>query len=86
MCVCVYIYIPHLLFIHSSVDEHSVHFSILPIANSAAIKLGCLHSFQIMFFSGHMPEPGLLVHMIVLFLVFLRNLYTVLHSGCGTDI
>ena len=35
-----------------------------------------------MVFSGYMPVVGLLGHMVILFLVFARNLRTVLHSSC----
>ena len=38
--------------------------------------------FQPWFPQGICLGLGLLGHMVVLFLVFLRNLHTVLHSGC----
>ena len=38
--------------------------------------------FELWFSQGIYPVVGLLGHMVVLFLVFLRNLRTVLHSGC----
>ena len=38
--------------------------------------------FEIWFSLGICPVVGLLDHMVILFLVFLRNLHTVLHSGC----
>ena len=44
--------------------------------------LGCTCLFQIWFPWCVCPEVGLLGHMEVLFLVFLRNLHTVFHSGC----
>ena len=40
MCVCVYIYIYHVFFIHSSVDRHLVCFPLLTILNSAAVNAG----------------------------------------------
>ena len=40
----------------------------------------CLFQFQ--FPQGICLGVGLLDHMVVLLLVFLRNLYTVFHSGC----
>ena len=52
------IYIPHLLFIRSSADEHLGCFCVLPIVNSAAIKLGCLHFSKLCIFSGHIPRSG----------------------------
>ena len=46
--------------------------------------LGCMCLFKLVFsFSSSIcPEVGLLDHMVVLFLVFLRKLYTVFHNGC----
>ena len=38
--------------------------------------------FELWFSQGICPVVGLLCHMVVLFLVFLRNSHTVLHSGC----
>ena len=35
-----------------------------------------------MVFSGYMPSLGLLGHMVVLFLVFSKNLHTILYSAC----
>uniref|UniRef100_A0A8C6BY77 Uncharacterized protein n=1 Tax=Monodon monoceros TaxID=40151 RepID=A0A8C6BY77_MONMO len=37
--------------------------------------------FELWFSLGICPVVGLLDHMVILFLVFLRNLHTVLHSG-----
>ena len=44
--------------------------------------LGCIYLFKLCFSQGICPGVGLVGHMIVLFSVFLRNLHTVLHSGC----
>ena len=41
-----------------------------------------MYLFQSLFPQGICLEVGLLGHMVVLFLVFLRNLHTVFHSGC----
>ena len=38
--------------------------------------------FELWFSLGIHQVVGLLGHMVILFLVFLRNLHTVLHSGC----
>ena len=38
--------------------------------------------FELWFSLGICPVVRLLGHMVILFLVFLRNLHTVLHSGC----
>ena len=44
--------------------------------------LGYMCLFQFWFPQYGCPAVGLLSHMAVLFPVFLRNLHTVLHSGC----
>ena len=43
--------------------------------------LGCMCLFELWFSLGICPVVGLLGHMVILFLVFLRNLHTVLRSG-----
>ena len=45
-------------------------------------KLGCMCLFELWFSQGICPVVGLLGHTVILFLVFLRHLHTVLHSGC----
>ena len=44
--------------------------------------MGYMCLFQVWFLQGICLGVGLLGHMVVLLLVFLRNLYTVFHSGC----
>ena len=44
--------------------------------------MGYMCLFQFWFPQGTCLGVGLLGHMVVLFLVFLRNLHTVFHSGC----
>ena len=44
--------------------------------------LGCIYFFELWFFLPISPRVRLLGYMVVLFLVFLRNLHTVLHSCC----
>ena len=58
-------------------------FPVLAIINSAAMKSGCTYLFELEFLSflNIRPGVGLLNHMVALFLVFLRNLHTVLYSG-----
>ena len=68
--------------IRPSVDGHLGCFPVLAIVNSAAMNIGIHVTLSIMAFSGYIPKLGFLGHIVVLFLVFLRNLHTVLHSGC----
>ena len=56
------------------------------IKNSAAMNIGVQGSFQILVFFGCMPRSGiarLYGSRSYLFFSFLRNLHTVLHSGCA---
>ena len=44
--------------------------------------LGCMCLFHLWFLQGIHPVVGLLGYVVASFLDFLRNLHTVLHSGC----
>ena len=75
-----YNYIYHIFFIHSFVDGH---LGCLAIVNSASMNTGgCMYLFELEFSPDICPGVGLLGHMVTLYLVFLRKLHTVLHSGC----
>ena len=73
----------HNFFIQSSIDGHLGCFHVLAIVNSAVMNIEIHVSSSNIVSSGCMSTVvGLLVLMVVSFLVCLRNIHAILHSGC----
>ena len=68
-----------MFFIRSSVNGHVHCFCVLAIVNSASMTL---FELETSYFPDICPGVGLLDHMVTVFLVFMRNFQTFLHSDC----